>query len=131
MWAQAQGCVGARARTWVCVSVMLYIKRVDGMDGNVEKQLATIKGQMPDTYAEIQRAAKAAGKGVYAVVRAGLRGEPNAFWACERGHVVGTPFEMRPAVAGEIASYIMRYGMTNLVFWSPAIARGLHVEAPA
>lgn len=95
-------------------------------DSEVDRQLATIRGHMPATYAAIQRAAKRAGGKVYATVRAGLRGTPNAFWACERGHVVGTPFQMDADQVDVAAKVCLQYGMTNLIFWSPNL--GLEVE---
>jgi hypothetical protein len=51
-----------------------------------------IKTQMPMVYGAIQDKAQQIGKDAFALVRKGLRGEPNTFYAFERGYVVGTPF---------------------------------------
>jgi hypothetical protein len=51
-----------------------------------------IKTQMPMVYGAIQDKAQEIGKEAFALVRKGLRGEPNTFYAFERGYVVGTPF---------------------------------------
>lgn len=75
----------------------------------VEQLIAQIKSSMPETYSSIQRKASDKGRGVYALVRAGLGGKPNCFWAMEAGHVMGTPFDLQSADP-ELALAMVRYG---------------------
>lgn len=84
---------------------------------NVEAEVARIKAQMPETYAAITARA-AEDRGTYGLVRRGLRGEANCFYAMEAGHVVGTPFDM-PDVSAELARYMVRFGCKFLVMWAP------------
>jgi hypothetical protein len=82
----------------------------------VEEGLARIKGQMPETYKSIQVKAASAGKVAFALVRRGLRGEANCFWACERGHVVGTPFSDQE-VTRDVAQLLVQFGGTFVCIW--------------
>ncbi len=86
----------------------------------VEALKATIKAHMPETYkAIVARSADTdLGRQAFSLVTRGLRGEPNCFYAIERGHVVGTPFDA-PDVTAELAAYIVRFGCQHLVMWSP------------
>ena len=86
----------------------------------VEAIKRTIKAHMPETYkAILQRSADTdLGRDAFALVTRGLRGEPNCFYALERGHVVGTPFNL-PNVTPELASVIVRFGCSFLVMWAP------------
>lgn len=77
-----------------------------------------IKAHMPETYKAIQEKASQVGNVAFGFVRAGLRGEPNKFYAVERGHVVGTPFDL-PGVADEVARVIVQFGVTFLIMWAP------------
>lgn len=61
---------------------------------DVSEQLNTIKAHMPETYNTIKARAAVIGNDVYTLVRQGLRGEPNCFWAMEKGWVMGAPFNM-------------------------------------
>ena len=54
---------------------------------NVEQEIADIKAHMPEVYQAIKDKADEIGKEAYALVRRGLRGEPNCFYAFERGWV--------------------------------------------
>jgi hypothetical protein len=91
----------------------------------VEAVKRTIKADMPETYAAIQaRAADSdIGRQAFALVTRGIKGEPNCFYAVERGHVVGTPFDI-PDVTGELASLIVRFGCSFLIMWQPIKAGG-------
>lgn len=74
----------------------------------VEAKLAEIKVHMPKLYDHIQCQAKVRGREVFALVRRGLKGESNCFWACEAGRVVGTPFATD--VSAEVARLIVQFG---------------------
>jgi hypothetical protein len=75
----------------------------------VTEGLHVIKTQMPMVYGAIQDKAQEIGKDAFALVRRGLRGEPNTFYAFERGYVVGTPFSTGP-ITDELAGYLVRFG---------------------
>ena len=83
---------------------------------NVEEQIAEIKANMPETYKAIQAKAQDIGKPAYALVRRGLRGDANCFYAFERGYVVGTPFNQGDIMA-EISKYMVQFGCTFIVVW--------------
>lgn len=83
----------------------------------IEQQIADIKAHMPEVYQSIQAKAADIGKPAFALVRRGLRGEPNCFYAFERGYVVGTPFNQGD-VMPEIAKYMVRFGCAHIVVWA-------------
>ena len=87
------------------------------MNAAVEQQIANIKANMPEVYASIQEKAKAIGKGAFAIVRRGLRGEANCFYANERGHVVGTPFSMPCEIMPITAYNMVVFGTSHIVIW--------------
>ena len=92
----------------------------------VEQQITEIKASMPEVYRSIQEKAAAVGKPAYALVRRGLRGEANCFYAFERGRVVGTPFNQGDVMA-EIAKYMVQFGCTHIVVWaSEGATNGAH-----
>lgn len=86
----------------------------------LEELRHVIKTQMPETYKAIQeRAAEGdLGRQAYALVTRGLQGRPNCFYAIERGHVVGAPFDM-PDVTAELARTMVQFGCQFLVMWAP------------
>ena len=101
-------------------------KRLDSMDTgtstkgegvSIEEQIALIKGRMPETYKAIQAKAGEIGKAAFGLVRRGLKGEANCFYAFERGHVVGTPFSHGP-VPAEVAQYMVQFGGAFVCIWS-------------
>lgn len=87
------------------------------MSTTVDQQIANIKAHMPEVYASIQAKAEAMGKPAFALVRRGLRGEANCFYAFEHGHVVGTPFNQTD-VMPEIAKYMVQFGCDHIVVWA-------------
>lgn len=89
-----------------------------GHQVNVQTRVQLIQQQMPQTYKAIQDKAGEIGNDAYALVRRGLRGEANCFYAMEAGHVVGTPFSMSD-VNAELAQYIVRFGCSFLIMWAP------------
>jgi len=85
----------------------------------VAEGLHTIKTHMPLVYGAIQDKAKEIGNEAFALVRKGLRGEPNAFYAFERGYVVGTPFSTGP-IPDEVAGLMVRFGFAFVcIFRAP------------
>jgi hypothetical protein len=82
---------------------------------SVEVQISIIRTHMPETYKSIQAQAQAIGTKAYALVRQGLRGEPDCFYAVEGGHVVGTPFNQ--SVTADIARHIVQFGCTYMCLW--------------
>jgi len=92
------------------------------MSDSVEKQIANIKTNMPETYKDIQAKAAVIGKPAYALVRRGLRGEANCFYAFERGHVAGTPFSLLE-VSRTVAVHMVNFGCTYCVVWAESSAQ--------
>ena len=76
-----------------------------------------ISSSMPQTYKAIKAKSAEMGNAAYNLVRRGLRGEANCFWACERGHVVGTPFQEDTGINAEIARAMVSFGCTFVVVW--------------
>ncbi len=103
------------------------------LEALVKAGIELIKTRMPETYKSIQAREKgvveevggkpvvmvqAYGKAVYNLVRRGLRGEPNMFYAFERGHVVGTPFSL-PEIARDVAQAMVSFGCTHACIFAP------------
>lgn len=118
----------SRARSgasgYVCVMTSMYLSgRLDGkliQRGSmmtVEEQIAEIKAHMPETYRAIQAKAAVVGKPAFALVRRGLRGEANCFYAFERGRVVGTPFSLSE-VTRDVAQYMVTFGVSHCCIWA-------------
>lgn len=91
---------------------------------DVQAQIEDIKRFMPETYASIQAKAKEIGNEAYVLVRKGLRGEVNCFYAFERGRVVGTPFNL-VEVTRDIAQYMVTFGCAHVCIWA-AIEKGVN-----
>lgn len=85
----------------------------------VQACVQLIKSQMPQTYRAIQSKAGEIGNDAFKFVRLGIKGQANSFYAVERGHVVGTPFDM-PDVQDDMARLVLQFGCTFLLMWSPA-----------
>ena len=83
----------------------------------VEAVIAVIKSRMPETYQSIRAMASAIGKPAFGLVRAGIRGEANAFYAVEAGHVVGTPFVGKPGITADVALQMVQFGVGCLTMW--------------
>ena len=95
---------------------------------DIERGLELIKGRMPSTYAEIKARAGVAGPVAYALVRRGLGGQPNAFWAMEGGYVVGTPFAGQ-AIERDVAIGMVVFGVDHACIFGLATqgdANGTH-----
>lgn len=101
---------------------------MDGPTGHqvdVKARTDEIRAHMPETYRAIKAKADAIGNQAYQLVRAGIAGKPNCFYAIERGWVVGTPFDL-PDVQAELARFMVQFGCTHLVMWSPEASKGGH-----
>ncbi len=96
---------------------MDMVDAIDVADGqqDVGDKLELIKSQMPETYAGIRHRAGELGNDVYALVRRGLRGEPNCFYAAEGGHVVGTPF--LADIMAELAAQLAEFRSTSFALY--------------
>jgi hypothetical protein len=87
---------------------------------DVTGMIETIKCQMPQTYKHIQAKAADIGNLAYELVRRGLRGEQNCFYAIEGGRVVGTPFSSGP-ISDEIAGLMCKFGVAFVcLFCAPS-----------
>ena len=80
---------------------------------SIQDQIQTIKTQMPETYKAIQAKAAAVGNEAYALVKRGLRGEPNCFWSMEAGWVMGTPFDQLE-ISRDIAWAMVQFGAAHV-----------------
>lgn len=89
------------------------------MSTAVDQQIAEIKTHMPEVYKGIQAKAVELGTPAYALVRRGLRGEPNCFFAFERGRVVGTPFNVTNIMA-VVAQNMVQFGVKCVLVWPDA-----------
>src|SRR5437764_5571219 len=81
-----------------------------------EVGIQLIKASMPQTFKSIQAKAAEIGNAAYGLVRRGLRGEANCFWACERGNVVGTPFA-NSEIERDVAQMMVQFAPTFVVIW--------------
>lgn len=110
------GGAGARSRARACVCVISK-KEMDDMDGKqVQERLTLIRSSMPETYRAIQERSALVGGAAFRLVRLGLRGQANCFWACEGGHVVGTPFSDHE-IQRDIAQLMVQFGSTFVCVW--------------
>ena len=84
---------------------------------DVAATIDIIKSQMPETYKYIQAKAEEIGNVAYELVRRGLRGEANCFYAVEAGRVVGTPFSSGP-ISDELAGYMCKFGVAFICIFN-------------
>ena len=128
--------MGAQTRTPTLANtsspLLSLYKRLDSMDTqkttkvDVTETIALIKGHMPETYASIHRRAAEGNTTAFEMVRRGLRGEANCFYACEGGRVVGTPFNAGQ-INAEIALFIVEFGFTSIAMFGPVeVPHGAH-----
>jgi len=92
-------------------------------DEEVQQHIAEIKAHMPETYKAIQAEAAKVGRQAFAMVRAGLRGEPNRFWAMERGWVKGCPFGVVD-IAADAAWAMVAWGSTYVCIFGSQLQNG-------
>lgn len=76
----------------------------------VQYGMDTIKECMPNVYREIKARADEVGNVVYALVRAGLAGQPGCFYAFEAGHVVGQPAGVIEKDQAELGNFVACFG---------------------
>ncbi len=93
------------------------------MKAFVDAQLAIIKAHMPMTYKAIKDKAGEIGSKAYSLVRLGVAGKPNTFYAIEAGRAVGTPF-VNVVGADQLADYIRQFGCTFLILWAAEAQQG-------
>lgn len=93
------------------------------MKQRVAAKIEEIKGFMPETYKSIQARAAAGESDTFNLVRRGLRGEPNCFYALERGRVVGAPFNH--PVMDEVAANMVQWGCSYVCIF-PSNPKGTH-----
>lgn len=96
-------------------------KRV-GPQVDVEARVRQIKDHMPEVYRAIQDKAEDIGREAYAMVRRAIAGQPNTFYAFERGYVVGTPFSKHDITA-DLAMAMVAFGTTYAVVWAEPQAK--------
>lgn len=86
---------------------------------DVSDKIGEIKRHMPETYKSIQAKAAELGNQAYELVRRGLRGEANCFYAFEGGRVVGTSFNLS-GIHDEVARLMVQWGAASVcIFPSP------------
>lgn len=83
---------------------------------DVNGKIDEIKRFMPETYKSIQAKAGKIGRPACELVRRGLKGEANCFYAFEGGRVVGTPFNM-PQITADIALLMVEFGAAMCCIW--------------
>jgi hypothetical protein len=93
-------------------------RTLQGSKVDVTAKIDEIKRFMPETYKSIKAKSEAIGNEAFVLVRRGLRGEANCFYAFESGRVVGTPFNL-VEVARDIAQYMVTFGVSHCCIWAP------------
>lgn len=83
----------------------------------IDAAVADIKAHMPMTYKAIQDKAGEIGNRAYNLVKRGIVGQANTFYAVENGRAVGTPF-VNVVGADQLAEYIRQFGCTFLILWA-------------
>lgn len=83
---------------------------------DVSGKVDEIKRYMPKTYKCIQDKAGEIGNEAFTLVRRGLRGEVNCFYAFEAGRVVGTPFAAGP-IPDKLAALMVEFGVAMCCIW--------------
>ena len=90
------------------------------MDTRTAKEIVEdklfIKTHMPETYKSIQAKAEQIGGNAWALVTRSLRGEPNCFWAMERGYIKGTLFNLAN-IQSDVAWSMVAFGTTCACIW--------------
>lgn len=75
----------------------------------VARQIELVKAHMPKTYQHIKDRAEDIGQVAWTLVRRGMAGEANCFYAIENRCVVGAPFD-RSDTTDMFAGQIVRFG---------------------
>jgi len=88
---------------------------------DVSLQIQEIKQFMPETYKSIRAKSVEIGNVAFELVRRGLRGEVNCFYAFEGGRVVGTPFATGP-LPDHVARLMVEFGCAFVcIFNTPEV----------
>ena len=95
---------------------------------DVTAKIEEIKRYMPETYKSIKAKAAAIGNDAFVLVRRGLRGEANCFYAVEAGRVVGAPFNLSE-VNRDIAQYMVTFGLSCVCIWAEPLAQAAPATA--
>lgn len=98
---------------------------------DVEAKIAEIKAHMPSTYASIQEKARHIGGQAYELVRRGLRGERDCFYAIEAGRVVGTTFDASHPEISLVALSMVDLGVQCCVTIWPVSTRPWEINRGA
>ena len=93
--------------------------RAENQAVDVRMMVEDIRRHMPETYQSIQRRAVGGAADTFALVRLALRGEPDCFYAIERGRVAGTPFALE-GVTADVAAHMVQWGCTWVCIWPDA-----------
>lgn len=94
----------------------------------IDARVAEIRRHMPMTYKAIQDKAGEIGNRAYNLVRRGIAGQANTFYAVEAGRSVGTPF-VNVVGAEELAGYIKQFGCTFVILWAAEAQQPAATEA--
>lgn len=103
-------------------------RTAEQVNAEINQHIAEIKAHMPETYKAIQAKAAEIGKDAFGLVRAGLRGERNRFWAMERGWVKGTTFNVL-GIQEEVAQQMVQWGCAHVCIFGVPVqgaANGAH-----
>lgn len=95
---------------------------------DVSGKIEEIKRYMPEVYQCIQAKAAEIGTEAFTLVRRGLRGEVNCFYAFEGGRVMGTPFSTGP-IPEKVAAMMVEFGVAMCCIWQAkeqAATNGAH-----
>ena len=84
---------------------------------DVNGKIEEIKQFMPETYKAIKAKSAEIGNVAFELVRRGLRGEVNCFYAFEGGRVMGTPFATGP-LPDHIARLMVEFGCAFVCIFS-------------
>lgn len=88
---------------------------------DVTGKIEEIKQHMPETYKAIKVKSTEIGNLAFELVRRGLRGEVNCFYAFEGGRVVGTPFAAGP-LPDQVARLMVEFGCAFVcIFNAPEV----------
>ncbi len=98
-------------------------KDAKATSSKVAADIERIRRHMPATYAAIQAKAAEVGPKAYGLVKRACAGEPDAFYAMEAGHVVGTPFGQSD-IGAEVAKLMVTFGADHVVIWANVAPQG-------
>ncbi|WPG35146.1 hypothetical protein [Variovorax sp. EBFNA2] len=85
-----------------------------------------MRSAMPKTASMVDmRRAEWGKEYVHAMIKRGVAGEPNCFYAAEAGHTLGTPFA--GPIAEDVAWHMVTFGVDAMCFFqAPKATDGTH-----